>query len=357
MYIVIILLMIALIACGFTAWFYAKQARCHRMDVVRLKNINEELEEFKAITNTKLEILDNLIQDKNVELNAANRLVEQTTSLVAAKENENVSLRNKIDELREQINQLHLSEAKNESIEKMEGVIAELDENYRIKNANYMELETAYSIKVEDLQVLNDQIEQVKVCILTGQNEAALLETTKDTLIKEINDLKDVLDDLRRLHHDVVVREHASEVKGWRLTCDAKENRLVGLIDELVGLCPELEKDLKGIGWKRVWLPKLQDLCNREGLDKVCGIYRLRLITDEAICYVGQAVNVKERWYTHVKKMVGAEVKGSEKLYEYKPDELVWEIVEEVSRDKLDERERYWIDWWGCKEIGLNKKK
>lgn len=55
--------------------------------------------------------------------------------------------------------------------------------------------------------------------------------------------------------------------------------------------------------------------------------------------------------------MVGAEVKGSEKLYEYKPDELVWEVVEEVGRDKLDEREKYWIDWWGCKEIGLNKKK
>ena len=70
---------------------------------------------------------------------------------------------------------------------------------------------------------------------------------------------------------------------------------MVGLIDELVGLCPELEKDLKGISWKRVWLPKLQDLCNREGLDKVCGIYRIRLVADEAICYVGQAVNVKER--------------------------------------------------------------
>ena len=70
---------------------------------------------------------------------------------------------------------------------------------------------------------------------------------------------------------------------------------MVGLIDELVGLCPELEKDLKGIAWKRVWLPKLQDLCNREGLEKVCGIYRIRLIADEEVCYVGQAVNVKER--------------------------------------------------------------
>ena len=184
------------------------------MDIDRLKDINRELEEFRTSTSAKLEIVGNLINDKNAELGAANRLIEQTTSLVAAKEDENVSLRNKIDELREQLNSNHLLQADVESAQKMKQLIAELDENYRIKNANYMELETAYSTKVEDLQVLNDQIEQVKGCILTGQNEAALLETTKDNLMKEINDLKDVLDDLKRLHNEAVVRERASEVKG-----------------------------------------------------------------------------------------------------------------------------------------------
>jgi hypothetical protein len=35
----------------------------------------------------------------------------------------------------------------------------------------------------------------------------------------------------------------------------------------------------------------------------------------------------------------------------------VWEVVEEVGeRGKLDERERYWIEFYGCKEWGLNKK-
>ena len=86
MYIVIILLSIALIACGVTAWFYAKQTKCHRMDIDRLKNINKELEEFRTSTSAKLEIVGNLINDKNAELGAANRLIEQTTSLVAAKE-------------------------------------------------------------------------------------------------------------------------------------------------------------------------------------------------------------------------------------------------------------------------------
>lgn len=357
MYVVIILLTIALIACGFTAWFYAKQVKCNRIDIVKLQNINEELEEFKTITSTKLEVIDNLIQDKNAELAAANRLIEQTTNLVAAKDEVIVSMQTKIDDLNAKLNSNHLLQIDAESAQKMKQLIAELDESYRQKNQNYVELEENYVARVNALNEVNGLIEQAQSMLLAGQCEAARQGEELERLKAELLSVAKELDEMRQFHHDVLVREHASDVKGWRLTCDAKESRLVGLIDELVGLCPELEKDLKSIGWKRVWLPKLQDLCNREGLDRVCGIYRIRLVEDEEVCYVGQAVNVKERWYTHVKKMVGAEVKGSEKLYEYKPDELVWEVVEEVSRDKLDERERYWIDWWGCKEIGLNKKK
>ena len=53
------------------------------------------------------------------------------------------------------------------------------------------------------------------------------------------------------------------------------------------------------------------------------GIYRLSVKGDEGKCYIGQAVNVKERWYTHIKKMVGVDGKGSERVYEYRPNE-VW---------------------------------
>lgn len=61
------------------------------------------------------------------------------------------------------------------------------------------------------------------------------------------------------------------------------------------------------------------------------GIYRLILRDDLAptihierdgqkqempVCYVGQAVSIKDRWYQHVKKMIGAMPAGNEKVYE-----------------------------------------
>ena len=73
------------------------------------------------------------------------------------------------------------------------------------------------------------------------------------------------------------------------------EMRLVGIIDELVGMYPDLASELNTIKWKKVWLPKLQEIVGQEGLDGKTGIYRLVLIDDESCSYVGQAVNIKER--------------------------------------------------------------
>ena len=100
----------------------------------------------------------------------------------------------------------------------------------------------------------------------------------------------------------------------------------------------------------------IQELCGREGLDGRGGIYKLTSKVDERVCYIGQATNIKDRWYTHIKKMVGVEAKGLERLYTYRPDELYWEVVEFKDGD-LDSDEHYWIEYYKSKEIGLNKKR
>ena len=54
--------------------------------------------------------------------------------------------------------------------------------------------------------------------------------------------------------------------------------------------------------------------------------------------------------------MVGVDSKGGELLYDYEPDQLEWGIVETVEEKELNERERYWIEFFGCREIGLNRR-
>lgn len=72
----------------------------------------------------------------------------------------------------------------------------------------------------------------------------------------------------------------------------------------------------------------------------VRGIYRLVLKSDENISYVGQATNIGSRWREHIKKMVGADSKGSEKLYQYRPEDFYWTVVERNS-ENLNQAEHY----------------
>ena len=126
------------------------------------------------------------------------------------------------------------------------------------------------------------------------------------------------------------------------------------LVDEYGNAYPILKKELLKIEWSTVWLPQLQQLCVREGLDRG-GIYKLTDRENPNVVYIGQAQSIKDRWYTHCKKMLGVEAKGTERLYEYGPDELTWEVVE-FKEGNWDSDERYWIGYFKCREIGLNKK-
>lgn len=54
--------------------------------------------------------------------------------------------------------------------------------------------------------------------------------------------------------------------------------------------------------------------------------------------------------------MIGVMPTGNEKLYGYRPEDFYWCIVEKGNGVDLNESEKYWIDFYCCKE-GLNKKR
>lgn len=84
----------------------------------------------------------------------------------------------------------------------------------------------------------------------------------------------------------------------------------------------------------------------------------MRLKSDPSVCYVGQAVNIKERWYTHAKKMLKAEDPGNEKLYRYGIEDFVWCVIEaNVPPKDLDSHEHYWIQYFKADSVGLNSKR
>lgn len=274
-------------------------------------------------------------------------------------------------------------DGRGEKISELKAQIAAIEKERavgQVQEDRLVQLESqiaAYDKQIEDLQNMVvhkqeelkgfDQDREAAVLQLNGLNKEYVVvqETIKNMMnIKkdlqvELDELDKSVADMKNVHSLAVDRLNEHKVKGgWEPFLSPHEQRLIELIDEVVAMYPDLASDLNTIKWKKVWLPKVQGIVGQEKLDGKMGIYRLMLKEDEGVCYVGQAVNIKERWYQHIRKMLGVDNRGNEKLYKYNdPGLFVWEVVEEVKdRGKLDEREKYWIEFYGCKEWGLNKK-
>ena len=112
--------------------------------------------------------------------------------------------------------------------------------------------------------------------------------------------------------------------------------------------------------WKVYYEKPYTDLIGRVVGNKVkCGIYKITNLENN-MCYVGQAVNIADRWKQHIKRGIGAEPLTRNKLYpamlSFGVENFSFEIIEECDRSKLSEREDYWQDFYKAKEFGYSIK-
>lgn len=95
----------------------------------------------------------------------------------------------------------------------------------------------------------------------------------------------------------------------------------------------------------------------KKGQDKVCGIYKITSLTSGKI-YIGQSVDIRTRWRDHIKSAL---VTGNKTNLLYSamskefPENFTFEILEEMPRAQLNEREKYYIDFYQSAKFGLNK--
>lgn len=93
--------------------------------------------------------------------------------------------------------------------------------------------------------------------------------------------------------------------------------------------------------------------------DKTCGIYMITNLTTEQ-AYIGQSVDCRERFRQHIKSGL-SNASTSNKLYQamkqYGVQDFIFQILEIVPRENLNEREAFWIDFYQTKNYGYNSTK
>ena len=218
-------------------------------------------------------------------------------------------------------------------------------------------------------EAMSKQYEQAKQI---AEND--YLETLKDcanSFTSQINDkkneLKKVQDELadlvQKLNSAVEANKRAEEIKQkqdfYRLQLTTIDLDEIKRLREVEPYLREKEP-LNKVIWKVYYEKPYTDLIGRVvGTGIHTGIYKITNIENQ-MCYVGQAVNIADRWKQHIKRGIGAEAPTRNKLYpamlEVGVENFTFEIVEECDKSKLNEREDYWQEFFHAKDFGYSIK-
>ena len=82
--------------------------------------------------------------------------------------------------------------------------------------------------------------------------------------------------------------------------------------------------------WTQYFQKQMTELCDKIlGKNIVCGIYKITdLVTEQ--CYIGQSVNIGDRWKQHCKCGLGIDASTTNKLYNAMQKDGVWNFIFEV---------------------------
>ena len=189
------------------------------------------------------------------------------------------------------------------------------------------------------------------------QKEISIITKSRESLQIELDKLQHNV----RVAVEAAKREEAkkNETNFYRLTLPESD---LHEITQLRAVEPYLrdKEALNKVIWKVYYEKPYTDLIGRVlGTGVKTGIYKITCLENQK-CYVGQAVNIADRWKQHIKRGLGAEAPTRNKLYpamsEYGVENFTFELLDECSKDQLDAQEDYWQDYFKAKEFGYSIK-
>lgn len=303
------------------------------------------------------------------------------TTQVADQEtaNKNQELLNKNKELSKELNQ------RQEELTSLNEQIYILDDKKiryteELQNQIDQSKEIAKAIYDQDLKLAKDQLEKDKEQLKKDYQQAsqefseAYLESLNDSakyFTTTITSKKETLDALEEqiaqynkdMSAMVEANKRAEEISQqsnfYRLNLSDED---IEEIKKLRSIIPYLRNPeaLNKVIWKTYYEKPYSDLVGRViGTGVHTGIYKITNL-ENGMCYVGQSVNLIERWRQHIKRGIGAETPTRNKLYPAMlaigVENFTFEVIEECSKDQLDEREDYWQNYFHSNEFGYSIK-
>ena len=207
-------------------------------------------------------------------------------------------------------------------------------------------------------QVENKYYEKITSAREKYEKEVQLLEQQRQESEKALNKLKENLS--AGMQAQLREQEKQQKLDFYKLTLTEEELFDIKLLEDIKHKLNQ-PVILSKLIWSTYFLKQTNELCNRVlGKGTVCGIYKITNLQTKQI-YIGQSVNIAERWKQHIKCGLGIDASATNKLYNSMKSYGVWnftfELMESCPRDALNEKEPYWIGMYQSDKYGLNTSK
>ena len=261
------------------------------------------------------------------------------------------------------------------------GVIAGKKETCDIVKENNKEVLIArehieYQIQNEKahLKSLQDNVEQQKKSFEDFEKleKENIMKNLRDFQIQVNEDKAEYTEQIQLLQSslDKLKRQKAATIEAFQreqAVQDSKDNYRIIIedsdkadIDILNSFKNRLSNPeiLSKLIWSTYFQKKAKALfINIVGTEKVCGIYKITDINDMK-CYVGQSVDIANRFTQHCRCGCGIKTPKDNKLYaamlKEGLDQFTFEIVEICPQKELNEKEKYYIDVYNSVNYGFN---
>ena len=335
---------------------------------LKIKDLEKEyLEKEKQLDQEYHQKLD-ILEAQNNEL-----YIQQQNTIAQIQTDKDIWEKEKAQELLDFTKQTKELEIQVRSLEeRRENIIQTLENEAK---------QSGEIFKTQQIQIAEEQIEKAKKELLLEYEKAkedakqTYLETLSDMVTNVMSEygikskeLEEVLVKLEEAHAKadaaVKVNKRAEMEKQqkdfYRIQLSPEDLEEIKRLREVEQYLRQKEP-LNKVIYKCYYEKPLTSMIGRVlGNRKITGIYKITNL-DNGMCYIGQSVDVADRWRQHVKRGVGAEPVTQNKLYPAMKsigvENFMFELIEECKGNELTPREKYWTDFYQAQTYGYTVKK
>lgn len=302
--------------------------------------------------NEQMEIDNKVLQEKNnfllsEQIDLSNKIldlklqVSQTDSEIKSAKQVKEEILQSINDIKTQQQESidNLYEAQVAAMqEKLDGSAQQLSKNYQDMAKEY---EETY------LKALKENAEEFAAAMNKRSEELSLIEEELETLRAK-----------RDAAIEALKREEDKKLQldKYKILLSEADLLEINRLREITPYFRNPRPIAKAI-WESYYRTPTTELVNRVvGATAKSGIYKLTNLTNGYV-YIGQAVNLGDRIKDHVKAGIGIDTPNS-KLYvamkEVGVEQFSYEVIEKCTADQLNDREKYWIEYYRSQEVGYN---